>query len=103
MNSTPKTRVVLRIRLQEGSGDEYAAAYDLVHRDITTADGFISSQLCRSVADPDSFIVTSEWRSLEQYLAFVQSKDFKARRAGMRDRVLEHESAQYTVVTDLTS
>ncbi|MDX3095354.1 antibiotic biosynthesis monooxygenase [Streptomyces sp. ME01-24h] len=101
MDSTPKTRVVLRIRLHEGKGDQYAQAYDLVHRGIVTADGFISSQLCRSLADPDSWIVTSEWRSLDQYLAYLSSEDFKARRVGLRECIVEHESTQYTVVADV--
>ncbi|WP_431951611.1 antibiotic biosynthesis monooxygenase family protein [Actinacidiphila sp. bgisy167] len=103
MDSTQKTRVVLRLRLHEGTGDQYAQAYDLVHRGIVNADGFISSQVCRSLTDPDSWIVTSEWRSLEQYLAYLSSEDFKARRVGLRECVLEHESTQYAVVADVRS
>ncbi|MEU6346350.1 MULTISPECIES: antibiotic biosynthesis monooxygenase family protein [unclassified Streptomyces] len=98
--SPTKTRVVLRIQLHEGMGDQYAAAYHLVHSDIAKADGFISSQLCKSVKDPDCWIVTSEWASMEQYLAFVASEEFTARRAGMRKCVLEHDSSQYSVMAE---
>jgi heme-degrading monooxygenase HmoA len=100
MNSSSKTRVILQMRLHEGMGETYAAAYDLVQGKIARAEGFISSQLCKSVKDPDSWIVVSEWQTLQHYLVFVDSEDFKAQRAPMRECVLHGESSQYAVVSE---
>ncbi|MEU6708961.1 antibiotic biosynthesis monooxygenase family protein [Streptomyces wuyuanensis] len=100
MSNSSRIRVVLRVQLHEGMGAKYASAYNLVRDDIAKADGYISSQLCQSVAEPDTWILTSEWASPGDYQAFVEDEGFTARRASMRACVRDGKSSQYAVVSE---
>ncbi|HEV7899072.1 MAG TPA: antibiotic biosynthesis monooxygenase family protein [Planosporangium sp.] len=66
-------RVVFGVRVQEHAQERFLAAYDRICRDVASAPGHLMDQVCQSVTDPCEWIITSEWASLEHFLAWKAS------------------------------
>jgi heme-degrading monooxygenase HmoA len=54
-----------------GAGADLAALYRRVSQDLAGAPGLIGNELLRSIADPDRFVIMSEWRSLKAFDAWA--------------------------------
>ncbi|MDX3540571.1 SchA/CurD-like domain-containing protein [Streptomyces sp. MB09-01] len=67
-------RVVLLMDLHEGAQQQFFEAYEQLRHDIASVPGHISDQLCQSFEDPSQWLITSEWESAPQYLAWVNSE-----------------------------
>ncbi|WP_183065918.1 SchA/CurD-like domain-containing protein [Streptomyces sp. gCLA4] len=67
-------RVVLLMDLHEGTQQRFFEAYEKLRNDIASVPGHISDQLCQSFEDPSQWLITSEWESAPQYLAWVNSE-----------------------------
>lgn len=67
-------RVVLLMDLHEGTQQRFFEAYEQLRHDIASVPGHISDQLCQSFEDPSQWLITSEWESAPQYLAWVNSE-----------------------------
>ncbi|NEB06720.1 SchA/CurD-like domain-containing protein, partial [Streptomyces sp. SID13726] len=49
-------------------------AYEQLRHEIASEPGSISDQLCKSFENPSQWLITSEWESAPQYLAWVNSE-----------------------------
>ncbi|MFB6523375.1 SchA/CurD-like domain-containing protein [Streptomyces sp. NPDC056401] len=67
-------RVVLLMDLHEGAQQRFFEAYEQLRHDIASEPGHISDQLCQSFENPSQWLITSEWESAPQYLAWVNSE-----------------------------
>ncbi|MEU9300988.1 SchA/CurD-like domain-containing protein [Streptomyces sp. NPDC048269] len=67
-------RVVLLMDLYEGTQQRFFEAYEKLRSDIASVPGHISDQLCQSFENPSQWLITSEWESAPQYLAWVNSE-----------------------------
>ncbi|MFD3548637.1 SchA/CurD-like domain-containing protein [Streptomyces sp. NPDC058655] len=67
-------RVVLLMDLHEGTQQQFFEAYEKLRDDIASVPGHISDQLCQSFENPSQWLITSEWESAPQYLAWVNSE-----------------------------
>ncbi|MFJ6795133.1 SchA/CurD-like domain-containing protein [Streptomyces sp. NPDC091268] len=67
-------RVVLLMDLHEGAQQRFFEAYEQLRHDIAAVPGHISDQLCQSFENPSQWLITSEWESAPQYLAWVNSE-----------------------------
>uniref|UniRef100_A0AAU2JKG4 Antibiotic biosynthesis monooxygenase n=1 Tax=Streptomyces sp. NBC_00049 TaxID=2903617 RepID=A0AAU2JKG4_9ACTN len=67
-------RVVLLMDLHEGTQQQFFEAYEQLRHDIASVPGHISDQLCQSFENPSQWLITSEWESAPQYLAWVNSE-----------------------------
>jgi heme-degrading monooxygenase HmoA len=67
-------RLVVDVRVEDGTEGELTRAYsELVARAVEEP-GLIAHQLCQSVDEPDRWLVISEWRSLEESMAWDRSE-----------------------------
>ncbi|MFI5619797.1 SchA/CurD-like domain-containing protein [Streptomyces sp. NPDC051567] len=66
-------RVVLLLDLHEGAQRQFFEAYEQLRHDIASVPGHIGDQLCQSFENPSQWLITSEWESAPQYLAWVNS------------------------------
>ncbi|MGW5851718.1 SchA/CurD-like domain-containing protein [Streptomyces sp. NPDC055254] len=67
-------RVVLLMDLHEGTQQQFFEAYEQLRHAIASVPGHISDQLCQSFENPSQWLITSEWESAPQYLAWVNSE-----------------------------
>ncbi|MFI5641363.1 SchA/CurD-like domain-containing protein [Streptomyces goshikiensis] len=67
-------RVVLLMDLHEGAQQQFFEAYEQLRHDIAAVPGHLGDQLCQSFENPSQWLITSEWESAPQYLAWVNSE-----------------------------
>ncbi|MDJ0380057.1 SchA/CurD-like domain-containing protein [Streptomyces sp. G-G2] len=68
-------RVVLLMDLHEGTQQRFFEAYEKLRHDIASVPGHLGDQLCQSFENPSQWLITSEWESAPQYLAWVNSEE----------------------------
>jgi heme-degrading monooxygenase HmoA len=63
------------VRVKPGSQEELARAYHELVQTASRQPGFIGHQLCESLDDPERWLVTSEWESIEASTAWDRSEE----------------------------
>jgi heme-degrading monooxygenase HmoA len=97
MSGTERVRVVFLLRLRPDAADEFRRAYEKVRWQVAATPGHLGDQLCQSVADPDQWMITSEWAGLEDFLAWERTTDHRRLAAPMMACVVERTSLRFTV------
>ena len=89
---------VLRMRVKEGSEDEFLRRYDELQRRIGQGlDGHIVHYLCRQADEPDRWLMTSYWDDLESSQAWERSDEHRALTHPLRECWDEAERTAYDV------
>jgi heme-degrading monooxygenase HmoA len=97
-NAKAKGRVVFVIRLKPGLKDEFLAAYEAVRYQVAQGvPGHLVDQVCQSPDDEDSWLITSEWNDLEDFLAWERTEGHRELAKPMRDCMAEARSFKYVV------
>ncbi|MEM0121345.1 MAG: antibiotic biosynthesis monooxygenase [Thermoprotei archaeon] len=60
-----------------GKESEFEEVFNTVKSSLEGSEGFVSAILYRRVDKPNSYLIYSEWRSLEDFRAFIRSRAFK--------------------------
>lgn len=93
-----KGRVVFVIRLHPGKQDEFLAAYESVRYEVAQGvKGHLVDQVCQSPDDPDSWLITSEWESLDDFLTWESTEEHRDLARPLRECMAEARSFKYLV------
>jgi heme oxygenase (mycobilin-producing) len=93
-----KGRVVFHIHLKPGREDDFLEAYDAIRHEVAQGvDGHILDQVCQSVDDPQDWLITSEWESLEQFLEWERTEEHRDLVKPMRDCWDDAKSLKFLV------
>lgn len=93
-----KGRVVFLIRVKPGTSDEFLAAYEAIRQEVAAGvDGHIVDQVCRAPDDPESWAITSEWQTLEHFLAWERTEGHRDLVKPMRECFAEARSLKFEV------
>ncbi|WP_229401453.1 antibiotic biosynthesis monooxygenase family protein [Micromonospora okii] len=69
-----RARVVFLVRVPERRAGEFLRAYEAIrHLVAEGAPGHLMDQVCRSAADPEQWLITSEWVNLAAFEAWERS------------------------------
>ena len=94
----PKGRVVFLIRIKPGTQEQFLKAYEGIrHLVAEGVDGHLVDQVCQAPDDPDSWLITSEWESLEHFLAWERTEEHRDLVKPMRDCFAEARSLKFEV------
>jgi heme-degrading monooxygenase HmoA len=64
-----KARIVFHVHLKPGRQDDFLRAYGAIRKQVAEGvKGHILDQVCQSVDDPQWWLITSEWESLENFV-----------------------------------
>lgn len=96
-------RVLFMLRLSPGAGEEFLREYEAIRWQVAQVPGHITDQLCRSADDADEWLITSEWRSAEDFLAWESTPEHRNVAKPMMSHVLERRSLRYTVLRETSS
>ena len=72
-------REIALFRTREGQAEAFVEAYGGVANILNEAVGSRDASLRRGVEDPDSFILSLEWESVDANTALTQKPQFEAR------------------------
>jgi heme oxygenase (mycobilin-producing) len=91
-------RVVFTLKLKEGMSDDFLKAYEAIRYEVAQGvPGHIVDQVCQSPDDPDSWLITSEWEKLEDFLAWEATEEHRELARPLRECVAEGRSMKFVV------
>ncbi len=98
--STSSARVLLYCRAPEGDPAPIEKAYHAISAQLAGTSGLLRNELLHDVLEPDSFVVLSEWESLEAFHAWESGPDHRGTTSplrGYQDRSRERPFGLYEV------
>jgi heme-degrading monooxygenase HmoA len=87
-------RATLYMKVKDGRGSDFEREWLAIADEVRKVPGNVRQALSRDPEDPDSFVVTSDWRTREQFGKFERSPEQDDLTAPMREL---RESARMTV------
>ena len=93
-----KGRVVFQIHLKPGREQDFLKAYEAIrHLVAAGVKGHIVDQVCQSIDDPQSWLITSEWESMDAFIEWEKTQEHRDLVKPMRDCWDEAKSTKYTI------
>lgn len=93
-----KGRVVFMLKIKDGMNDQFLEAYGGIRHEVAQGvPGHLVDQVCQSRDDPQSWLITSEWESLDDFLAWEATQEHRDLVKPMRDTFAEARSLKYEV------
>ncbi len=93
-----KGRVVFVIKLKPGTQDQFLAAYESIRYDVAQGvKGHIVDQVCQSPEDPERWLITSEWETLDDFLDWERTPAHGELARPLRECMDEAQSFKYVV------
>ena len=93
-------RVLFILKLSPGAGEEFLREYESIRWDVAQVRGHISDQVCRSAHDADEWLITSEWRSAEDFIAWESTPGHRELAKPMMSHVTQRRSLRYAIVRE---
>jgi heme-degrading monooxygenase HmoA len=98
--ATAGYRVLFMLTLAPGAGDAFLRDYEAIRWQVAQVPGHMSDQVCRSANDADEWLITSEWRSAEDFLAWESTPGHREAAMPMMSHVRVRRSLRYTVLRE---
>jgi heme-degrading monooxygenase HmoA len=96
-----KGRVVFLLKIKPGMQEDFLKAYEGIrHLVAQGVEGHLVDQVCRSADDDEQWLITSEWESLEHFLAWERTQEHRDLVKPMRDTFAEARSLKFEVVEE---
>jgi heme-degrading monooxygenase HmoA len=93
-----KGRVVFILKLKPGTSEQFLEAYEAIRYDVARGvKGHLVDQVCRAPDDPDSWLITSEWETLDDFFAWEATEEHRELAKPLRDCFAEATSLKYVV------
>ena len=91
-------RIVFLVRVPAARTEEFLKAYENIRYEVAAGvPGHILDQVCQAPADPEQWLITSEWETLDDFLRWEQSPDHRAQAGPMRACMTEARSIKFVV------
>ena len=96
--TTSTARVVFLVKLHPDSEQQFLDAYETVRHEVARGvPGHVVDQLCQSSTEPDSWLITSEWQQLDDFVAWEQSDEHRTMVKPLRDCIAEARSLRFLI------
>jgi heme-degrading monooxygenase HmoA len=98
--ATRKGRVVFLVRLHAGAGERFLTAYEAVRHEVSSVAGHLRDQVCRQDNDPDQWLITSEWQTLECFREWEATPEHRELAAPLRACIAQARSLRFEVIEE---
>lgn len=68
-------RATLYMKVRDGRGRDFEQAWHVIAEQVRKVQGNLRQALTRDPDDPDSFVVTSDWRDRDSFTQFERSSE----------------------------
>lgn len=90
-------RIIFLVTVVEDRWAEFLEAYEEVRLLVADTPGHVQDQVCQSVSDPEQWLITSEWVTLEHFQTWERSDEHRATVRSMRACLTDPRSLQFVV------
>jgi heme-degrading monooxygenase HmoA len=99
-----RARVLFLVRVPCGRHQEFLEAYERVRHAVAEGvRGHVRDQVCQSDTDPEQWLITSEWTSLDAFLAWERSDGHRELVRPLRECMSEARSSRFRVVAETSA
>lgn len=93
-----RARIVFLVRVPAARTEEFLRAYENIRYEVASGvPGHVLDQVCQSPADPEQWLITSEWESLDDFVRWEQSPGHRELAGPMRACMTEARSIKFVV------
>jgi heme-degrading monooxygenase HmoA len=93
-----KGRVIFLMKIKPGMQDDFLKAYEGIRYEVAQGvKGHLVDQVCQSPDDPESWVITSEWESLDDFYAWERTEEHRDLVKPMRECMAEARSLKFEV------
>jgi heme oxygenase (mycobilin-producing) len=97
-NDAGHARIVFLVRVPVARTDEFLRAYENIRYEVASGvPGHILDQVCQSPADPEQWLITSEWETLDHFVRWERSPGHRDLAGPMRACMTEAKSIKFVV------
>ncbi len=101
MSAGQKGRIVFLIRIKPGTQEQFLSAYQGIRNLVAEGvPGHLVDQVCQSPDDPESWLITSEWETLDHFLDWERTEEHRDLVKPMRDCFAEARSLKFEVTEE---
>jgi heme-degrading monooxygenase HmoA len=90
-------RVVFLITVPAERQAAFLEAYEAVRDTVAGVDGHLVDQVCQSSTDPEQWLITSEWETIEHFLAWEATPGHRELAKPMRACITKAQSLRFVV------
>jgi heme-degrading monooxygenase HmoA len=93
-----RARIVFLITVPVHRQQEFLAAYESIRYEVARGvPGHLMDEVCQSGDDPERWLITSQWRDLESFLAWERSEGHRELVRPLRETIVEARSLRFLV------
>ena len=97
-------RVVFVIKLKPGMSEQFLEAYEGIRHEVASGvKGHIVDQVCQSPEDEDTWLITSEWESVDDFCAWEETQEHRDDAKPMRECFASAQSYKFMVREETVS
>jgi heme-degrading monooxygenase HmoA len=93
-----RARILFLVRVPAERTPKFLSAYESIRYEVARGvPGHLMDQVCQSTADPDQWLITSEWDSLESFEAWERSPGHRTLVRPLRECMSEAKSLRFII------
>ncbi|WP_020667137.1 antibiotic biosynthesis monooxygenase family protein [Amycolatopsis nigrescens] len=97
-NEETRARVIFMFTVPAARTEDFLRAYDKIRYEVAGGvPGHILDQVCQSAADPEQWLITSEWDSIEHFEQWERSPDHRTLVRPLRECMESPKSLRFTI------
>lgn len=97
----PRARVLFLIRIPAERAGAFLTAYEQIRYQVAEGvEGHVVDQVCQSGSDPEQWLITSEWTSLEAFENWERDPSHRALVRPMRECMTEATSIRFRILSE---
>ena len=94
----PRARVLFLVRVPAARTAAFLSAYERIRYEVAEGvDGHLVDQVCQSPQDPEQWLITSEWTSLDAFDVWERSEGHRELVRPLRECMTEARSIRFLV------
>ncbi|MEU6994899.1 cupin domain-containing protein [Streptomyces sp. NPDC046465] len=93
-------RILFTVTVPEEKREDFLAAYEKVRFNVAKTPGHIRDQICQASESSERWLITSEWKSIDEFFAWEKSTEHKELVQPMRACYSDPEFRSFTVVAE---
>ncbi|WP_223291236.1 antibiotic biosynthesis monooxygenase family protein [Streptomyces avicenniae] len=90
-------RVMFFLTVEPEAQQRFLAAYDRICADVAGVTGHLMDQVCQSTTDPRQWVITSEWRTADDFLAWEAGEGHRELARPLVAETTSRSSLRFTV------